>query len=478
MKKWLALLLAILMVLALAACTKTGNNDNKPVDNNPDDTTTSVEESSYQTVDETVYTAKAGVQLYKELDNTTGAVTIEKAATELHRIRVSTKLQASVVKYKGEEYYVSSGNLITADLYGKKFTPVDRITMYAKSNVKVRSCASSDDKLSEVVATLAKNDEVTVIAKGNGWSKIDYSKDGVSGEYFVSSEYLTEEKEIDYSNIDYSSHFVDANVTRTVLQNLNVRNAPVLKSDVVGQLKKDQEVKIIAYGKGEYASWGMIFYPNPVQEGETQTYSRRYIKLCDTDCVKYYIEVPDVAVKNQIAALGFTTKSETLYVAVDNLYLREAPGLTEKAGLTVKKGDQLTVVATGNVTEPAPDNSTRKWVMVRWMKANESGDTNYGYLYASMNGLAGSLEEANGALTLEQLKAKYQAINSVEETTITAKGKVVCYFDLGETKSGVELKAGDEVTLVAKSDPIDNTVWYVFRMENGAFFCAGKELFN
>ena len=100
MKKWLALLLAILMVATLAACTKTGNNE-QPDDETPVDTTP-VEENSYQVVDEYVYTASANVTIYRELDNPEGAVTIEKAATSLHRIRVSTKLQASVVEYKGE----------------------------------------------------------------------------------------------------------------------------------------------------------------------------------------------------------------------------------------------------------------------------------------------------------------------------------------------------------------------------------------
>ena len=478
MKKWLALLLAILMVLALAACTKTGINDDKPVDNTPDDPAP-VEENSYQVVDEAVYTAKAGVQLYKELDNKTGMVTIEKAATELHRIRISTKLQASVVEYKNEEYYVSSGNLTTADLYGKKYTAVSNKTMYATADLKVRSCA--DLTLSEVVGVLKKNDEVTVIAQGNGWSKISYSKDSVSGEYFVSTQYLSEEQEIDYSKVDFSGYFTDLSKIeekKVLASSLNLRIAPVVTDNTKAardSLKKDETVSLVAYGKGEYATWGIVSYPDIVKEGETQTYTRYYVKLCATDCSEVYITIPTVALSNQISKLGFTAKSESLFVTADKLNLRAAPSLSGQYVGEVKKGDTVQVVASGSVTEPDPDNATEnvtiKWAMVK------SGNA---YAYASMKFLSGSLEEATGAMTLEQLLKKYPVLGLVEEKEITAKGKVICYYDLDKTDSKVELKAGDKVTLVAMSDydPLDKAVWYVFRMENGAFFCAGKELFN
>lgn len=478
MKKWLALLLAILMVLALAACTKTGEKD-QPVDSNPEDTTP-VEENSYQVVDETVYTATKDVQLYKELDNKTGMVTIEKAATELHRIRVSTKLQASVVEYKGEEYYVSSGKLTTADLYGKKYTAVNNKTMYATADLKVRSCA--DITLSEVVGVLAKNDEVTVIAQGNGWSKIAYSKDSVSGEYFVSTQYLSEEQEIDYSKVDFTGYFTTLSKIdekKVLAENLNLRIAPVVAPTTLAaglSLKKNETASLVAYGKGEYATWGIVLYPDTVKEGETQTYSRYYVKLCATDCSEVYITIPTTALSNQIAKLGFTAKSETLFVNTDKLNLRMAPSLSGNYAGEVKKGDTVQIVASGSVTEPDPDNATEtvtvKWAMVK------TGDGRY--VYASMKFLSGSLDEATGAMTLEQLLKKYPVLGLVEERQITAKGKVICYYDLDKTVSGVELKAGDKVTLVAMSDydPLDKAVWYVFRMENGAFFCAGKELFN
>ena len=475
MKKWLALLLAILMVLALAACTKKGSkNDNEPVDNTPD---APVEEDSYQDVEDTVYTATKDVPLYKELNNTNGMVKIEKAATELHRIRVSTKLQTSVVKYNGEEYYVNSGKLTTADLYGKKFTAVDNKTMYATADLKVRTCA--DINLSEVVGVLAKNDEVTVIAQGNGWSKIAYSKDSVSGEYFVSTSYLSEEQEIDYSKIDFTKYFTEKEEDKKVLaENLNLRTAPVVAPTTLAaglSLKKNETASIVAYGKGEYATWGIVLYPDTIKEGQTQTYSRYYVKLCATDCSEVYITIPTAALNNQIEKLGFTKKSETLFVNADKLNLRAAPSLSGNYAGEVKKGDTVQVVASGNVTEPDPDNTTEtvtvKWAMVK------TGDGRY--VYASMKFLSGSMEEASGALTLEQLLAKYPRLTELAtERTITAKGKVVCSFDLEKTVSGVELKAGDEVTLVAQSDSIDKTVWYVFRMENGSFFCAGKELFN
>ena len=480
MKKWLALFLAILMALALAACTKTGiNDDNKPVDNTPDDTTPT-QDSSYQVVDEAVYTAKAGVQLYKELDNKTGMITLEKAATELHRIRISTKLQASVVEYKGEEYYVSSGNLTTADLYGKKYTAVNNKTMYATADLKVRSCA--DITLSEVVGVLAKNDEVTVIAQGNGWSKIAYSKDSVSGEYFVSTQYLSEEQEIDYSKIDFTSHFNELSKLedkKVLAEQLNLRIAPVVAPTTLAtglSLKKGETASIVAYGKGEYATWGIVLYPEAVKEGETQTYRRYYVKLCATDCSEVYITIPTLALSNQIAKLGFTAKSESLFVTTDKLNLRTAPSLSGQYAGEVKKGDTVQVVASGSVTEPDPDNATEN-VTIKWAMVKTASGT---YVYASMKYLSGSLEEATGAMTLEQLLKKYPVLGLVEEREITAKGKVICYYDLDKTVSGVELKAGDKVTLVAMSDydPLDKAVWYVFRMENGSFFCAGKELFN
>ncbi len=479
MKKWLALLLAILMAATLAACTKTGNNDT-PVDNTPDDHPAPVEENSYQVVDEAVYTAKAGVQLYKELDNKTGMVTIEKAATELHRIRISTKLQASVVEYKAEEYYVSSGNLTTADLYGKKYTAVNNKTMYATADLKVRTCA--DITLSEVVGVLKKNDEVTVIAQGNGWSKIAYSKDSVSGEYFVSTQYLSEEQEIDYSKVDFSRYFNELSKLddkKVLAEQLNLRVAPVVAPTTLApglSLKKGDVASIVAYGKGDYATWAIVLYPDVVKEGETQTYSRYYVKLCATDCSEVYITIPTVALSNQIAKLGFTAKSESLFVTTDKLNLRFAPSLSGQYAGEVKKGDTVQVVASGSVTEPDPDNATEN-VTVKWAMVKTASGT---YVYASMKYLSGSMEEATGALTLEQLLKKYPVLGLVEEREITAKGKVVCYYNLDKTVSGVELKAGDKVTLVAMSDydPLDKAVWYVFRMENGSFFCAGKELFN
>ena len=65
--------------------------------------------------------------------------------------------------------------------------PVEKVTMYAKSSVNVRSGAGTSNAK---VGSLTKGQEVTKIGEENGWSKIEFN--GTVG--YVSSKYLSAEK--------------------------------------------------------------------------------------------------------------------------------------------------------------------------------------------------------------------------------------------------------------------------------------------
>ncbi|MBQ7172688.1 MAG: hypothetical protein IJR88_01010 [Clostridia bacterium] len=478
MKKWLALLLAILMVASLAACTKKGEQkEDEPIDVPVDEPV--VEKNPFQTVDELVYTVQNDAKLYKESNFTTESLVLPKAATELHRIQISVEDGASVVEYKAQYYYIKSALLTTADLYGKAYKKMEAPkTMYAKTNgMKVLSCA--DDSLAEVKTTLSKNDEVQVVAEGNGWCKIHYAKGNLSGDFFVKSTDLSAEQEVDYSKLDFSEYFTSANEQKTVLANVNLRIAPVVAAGTSANglsLKKGDTVTIVAYGTGKYASWGIVLYRDEVKPGDAQTYSRYYVKLCSEDCTEAYIVVPARALKNRIEELKFKAGSETLYVNADKLNLRFAPSLTALYAGELAKSKAVEVVASGSVTEPDPDNLSENVTLV-WAMVKD-GER---YVYASKKYLSGegSLINENGALTLEQLQKKYPQLRLIEEIEIKVTDAVVnCKYEPDNTKdSGVTLKANDKVTLVAEVT-VDDATWFVFKVEEGSYYCAGKEQFE
>lgn len=480
MKKWLALLLAILMVVTLAACTK--KTENNPTNTTPDEQTKEDEKPNpYRLVDELVYTKIKDAKLYKEDNFTTVSVTIAAAATELHRIQVSDELKVSKVEYKGENYFVESKNLTVEDLYGKSYKAAEK-TMYAKeNNLKVYACAS--EEFGEVKVTLSKNDEVKVVAEGNGWSKIEYSKGSLSGTFFVKTSKLSAEQEVDYSKLDFSEYFTRvAGVEKKALVNVNLRIAPVVATATLANglsLEKGKTYTIVGYGKGAYASWGIVHYPDTVKEGDTPTYTDYYVKLCAEDCTEVYIEVPQAALNNQIAKLGFTKGEETLYVKLQQLNLRYEPSLAAAYAGVREKGKAVLVVASGYKTEADPnkptENVTIPWAMV---KVDLEGGGSV-YLYASKNGLS---ESGNtGAPTLAEILNKYSVLSIVEGNTIikvAASSGVNCKTGLDNSlDSGVHLDQNVQVKLRAKGN-YKGTEWYVFEAEGDAIYCAGAELFE
>ena len=121
----------------------------------------------------------------------------------------------SVVEYLGQQYYVLSDSLTNADLTGKNFTACADTTMYVTTDgLNIRKYASAQ---LESLGTLSANETVTVVATGNGWSKIKFTdKAGAEAFGFVKSEYLSATEYVDPNKIDYSSYFTACDPYKTM----------------------------------------------------------------------------------------------------------------------------------------------------------------------------------------------------------------------------------------------------------------------
>lgn len=113
----------------------------------------------------------------------------------------------------------------------------------ARGGLRLREKASTS---SDILATAPHGDSVVVLEKKGNWYKVNYNLQ--IG--YMSGEYLTLKKK---ENIDLGTGRIDASV-------VNVRSAPSTVSNVVHQLKRNEEVEIFGFNCG----WFKVTFKNEI----------------------------------------------------------------------------------------------------------------------------------------------------------------------------------------------------------------------
>ncbi|MBQ4090709.1 MAG: hypothetical protein IJC64_00165 [Clostridia bacterium] len=201
-KKFLAILIAVLMVAALVACTPGTPDEETTTDDNRIDVgeTTSGTESESEETDETgEQVTNNDEKTPGELDYTesqgkvyilhvNGAVNLRKAdgtvfksfsnGTELQKVAVSTNGEWTKVVYENEPYYIiSSGVTVLADL-DEGFEDESFTLVLATDSLKIR-IAPDYENTHDAIGFYQKDDEVKVVAVNTTnpdepWYKVEF----------------------------------------------------------------------------------------------------------------------------------------------------------------------------------------------------------------------------------------------------------------------------------------------------------------
>jgi len=215
-KKFLAILIAVLMVAALVACTPGTPDEETTTDDNRIDVgeTTSGTESESEETDETGeqvtnndektpgeldYTESQG-KVY--ILNKNGAVNLRKAdgtvfksfpnGTEFQKIAVSSDGTMTKVVYEGTEYYIYSSGLTTLADPDEGFVEESFTLVLATDALKIRIVPDFENT-HEPIGFYQKNDEVKVVAVNTTnpdepWYKVEFvNADGETKTGYVSA---------------------------------------------------------------------------------------------------------------------------------------------------------------------------------------------------------------------------------------------------------------------------------------------------
>ncbi|MBQ1261341.1 MAG: SH3 domain-containing protein [Clostridia bacterium] len=485
-KRIFALLLAGLLAASMTSCFQ-GTSD--PQDTNPQQTLPETNPETdpdapiiFTEVDETVYTLSDNVRLLTEMDSVVGAVVIKTKVTEMHRIKYHDTW--SVVEYLGQQYYVLSDSVTNADLMGKSFTACADTTMYVTTDgLNIRKYASA--KL-ESLGTLSANETVTVVATGDGWSKIKFTdKAGAEAFGFVKSEYLSATEYVDPNKIDYSASFTACNPYKTMYvtaDTLTIRFNAHADSTEMGTLQKDEEVTVVALGTIGESTWAKIRVVVPAdKEGDPDSVYLYYVNAKYLSEIKGGVPVTLEGVIEQWASIGFEKLEApvTMYICTDSCWIRNTP---EVIAQYIKQGDKEIenpdFNGVGNRVKKDALNVvalSSEWAIFT-ITDKETNEVGYYFVHRSVLTTNASGEPA--PLSLEELLASNSGFTACETEgkKLYATASVNCYVSAKTSDNpAAVLTAGTQVTLAATSE-LGN--WYIVKTADNVYYFVASHLFS
>ena len=202
MRKFAALILALLVIFALASC-KNGNGDDETT---PDDS------SSY-----TIDTSTAPGE-----DTSTEPVTSEPTVTS-------------------EPPETTTPD--TQDPSSITFTPVDQTVYVIGENVNVRSAPSITG---DILAVLHYGDDIRCVGTSENWYKIIYA----DKECYISSDYVT------FDNISGNDFEAVNDTVYVTTDYVNLRRGPSTATEIMANLTKGASLTRI----GRNAEWSKVLY--------------------------------------------------------------------------------------------------------------------------------------------------------------------------------------------------------------------------
>lgn len=480
-KRILALLLAGLLTASMASCiSREGSRDNtagvggtegeqKP----PSTTGGSIlppEPLTWEDADDYIYITETSVSLRVNVSTVEGSVKVQ-GATKLHRVKKSTSW--SQVEYEGKTYFVANDFLTADDLTGESFTACTPAqTMYATTGVNIRKYASATASISVTIGGLKQNDTVTVVAKGESWNKIMLTDDKGNVSFgFVKAEFLSKDPVQGTVDKNYAEYF-EACEPKTMYVaegQYNLRLEPHKDGQIRDTLTVNKEhpvltLKVTGVGKGDYAEWYRVSYPDTVKEGDPQTYTDCYIH---SSCLKENLE--DTTLEGFLKLYPSFTKCDelTLYVVKDTpMNARKTPVFegTDNIGAMLQPKEAVKIVASGMVGESLRyiieyQEGVYYFVTAKYLTPDETGEP--------------------APLSLTELLAQYKTFTACTSTEVYATGKVNCY----NTPAAVDvvphtLALGEKATMVAKSS---DGVWCIIQVvkdKQEKLFFAGVGLFS
>lgn len=479
-KRILALLLAGLLTASMASCISregsrsdsTGVGGTEGVQKPPsttEGTTNPPLTLAWEDADDYIYTTETIVSLRLNVSTAEGSIPVG-GATKLHRVKKSATW--SQVEYEGQPYFVANDFLTTDDLLGEGFvacTPAK--TMYATTGVNIRKYASATAKISVSIGGLKQNDEVTVVAKGESWNKIMLTAENGDVSFgFVKAEYLSDKQVDGGVDKNYAEYF-DTCEPKTMYVDQGqfyLRYEPSKDGRIRDTLTVNKEnpvltLKVNGVGKGDYAEWYRVSYPDAVKEGDPQTYTDCYIHV---SCLKENLDNTTLEGFLKLYP-GFTKCDEvTLYVvATTPMNARKTPvfdGSEDNIGATLQPKEAVKVVASGTVGGTLRyiieyQEGVFYFVTAKFLTPNESGEP--------------------APLSLTELLSQYKSFAACDAAEVFAIGKVNCYNTPATSDTVPKtLALGEKATVLAKSA---DGIWCIVQIgEKGELFFAGLDRFS
>ncbi len=480
-KRLLALIMAGMLTASMASCVSTGSQDTTGGGENKNPVITTGGEddkknpaATWKDVDKTLYTfekaelraeAKATGQLLLTLD----------AESELHCTKQSAEW--SYVECNGQTGYVSNKSITDVDLLAKTFETVEggKKTMYATAKLNVRLYPASDTELavSKVMASLDWNDEVTVISNNGEWSRIEIEINGKTEYYFVSSEYLDSEKQIDPNDkSQWEDLFNDCDPTyvRYTDGSVNLREAPSLHTSVKYiTLDPDTKVTVLAVGQVTTDSnWSYVKVEiQPEKEGDGITYETGYINS------RYLMKQPSTAPVTLDSVLELYPEfqklatEKTMY-ATQGVYFRSNPTTFKKADTANKVGtlqakEAVTVVAAGVYGE-------YNCLVFKYKVDDKDG------FYFILSDYLTTSSDGTPMVTLDTLTLKYPnfTLLSAPKTGKVTTTKANCYLTPQNAETvPLVLEQNQSVKIVAEETGT-SAAWYVIQTESGELYFVNR----
>jgi len=445
----------------------TEGSQNLPTDT-PTDTPDDPGVVTWTETNDTVYVdAQTATLALIGVDNPSNVASVGEA-TKLHRIKYGSNGK-SVVEYNGVQYYADTVSLTTEDLLGETMTACEPTTMYITDNgVGVRKYAS---KNAQLIAKLNLNNQITVIAKGDAWVKIQYD---ATSQYFVNAAYVSATEVKDVNDINNYPAFtaVAEEFTLYVAEGqLKLRKCPSVDSQELTTMLYGNKMTVKASATVEGTIWyKVVFIEKGAEEGQGDTVHTGYVAKSK------YVSTTNPAptlqeMLNFYSAFTALGEAKTMYVstAASTLYARKTPeipqdnsNLADFVGFAQKTA--VKVVATGTQND-------LYWAMVEY-----EGN----FYFVSHSYLTEDPEGKPTPMTLEQLLNAYREFTqNTTAKTVYAKGVTNCNPKPAEHSAEeitVKLTAGEAVSVVAEGF-YNGKTWYVFQ-KNGQYFFAGAEMFN
>ena len=515
MKKLLALLLAGILLLSLASCVSSGENNGDETDdeestvdtndedetNDEEDTNDEEEEDEWEEVDDVVYTFKS-LALREEPNGDT--IESLEPEMELHRTRVNSGWSYVSVEIDGEtvEGYVSNKYITEVDILGSDFENVvgGSKTMYCTiDGLNVRT---ANDSISEKMGSLNKDEAVKVVAENGTWYRIEFTEEGADEEdepiyCYVNARYIASTKggtpDVTPS---YTSSFIDCDPHKTMYTTtagLRLRSEPIISSDTVITTLSTAGVKVIVMkmgnvnADGETTGWSYVkAYIPPVREGDPMITKEGYI------ATEYLTEKAPAATESLtleellVRYPGFTKSEKFVYIVTGiSLKVRSTPEITPGADdsedsnvIGSLKTDKDAVNATNVKAVAYGVENGSAWYIVEYLSSVSGKKIN---AFISANPLLVTTDPSGAAkLTRENLTLAYPEFEAVAAQTITAVAPANGYDKPYEDPSTVEdenisfqLGIGEQATLIAVqtgAKDADDNIWYAIEVSGKIYF--------